>query len=263
MYFLWFRVIMTGILERVFFRWMDSMLGFFSKQGHHKDALVVSVVGAFLAVFLGISFAWSEECTRGNVQESHDVSGAGFIHQDEKNPGWVAFNRDVGKALPAKDPVLGAGFIGLSQKIPLNLSKAKMWTAGEFLKSRKRPILLVLWSTMCRPCISELPDLDKIQGKFKGVLDVIPVLLDRNYDKAKGIFRDKGITRLPLMAVAPHQNPNAFFPKDLSQQGIPFLMIYDSQGRRVFQHVGSMPLEDLLDRLNRLGIQEGRKKSQK
>jgi thiol-disulfide isomerase/thioredoxin len=228
------------------------MLGFFSKQRRRKDLLAVSMVGAFLGLFL----AWSGDCARGKVKESKDVPGKNFIHQDKKNRNGVVLNQGVNKNVPSRDGVLEAGFIGISQKTPLKLSKAKVWTAGTFLKSRKRPILLVLWSTMCRPCISELPDLDKIQGKFRGVLDVVPVLLDQNYDKAKGIFRDKGIENLALMAVAPNQNPNAFFPKDLSQQGIPFLMIYDGHGRKVFQHVGSMSLEDLLDRLDRLGIKE-------
>ena len=49
---------------------------------------------------------------------------------------------------------------------------------AELIKPKGKPLLINFWATWCTPCIAEFPDLVKIDGEFKGKIDLITVSLD-------------------------------------------------------------------------------------
>lgn len=60
-------------------------------------------------------------------------------------------------------------------------------------------ILLNLWATWCVPCRTEMPSLDKLQGsEGSTAFSVVPISVDTTrLEKAKGFFKEIGVTALP------------------------------------------------------------------
>jgi thiol-disulfide isomerase/thioredoxin len=154
----------------------------------------------------------------------------------------------------AKDSVLRAKFVG-GYNLSTKSSPSRVYSVGELLAFRRLPILVVLWSPSCRPCVGELPSLDKFQKMFSGKIDVVPICIDSSRQGVGiGTYTQKSIRHVPYFDLGGRFSHTNFFPQEISQRGIPFMMIYDPQGKRVFQHMGSVSFEDLVSTVERLKI---------
>jgi len=100
----------------------------------------------------------------------------------------------------------------------------------------KGPVVVSFWATWCKPCLKEMPQLDLLGGEFAGQVTFLAVNADNT----------KSVAKVPAFLAAKNFQ-NLLVPLDtggLVQQQLqaggtmPFLILFDAQGREVYRHVG-------------------------
>ncbi|MGE0490058.1 MAG: TlpA family protein disulfide reductase [Vulcanimicrobiota bacterium] len=103
-------------------------------------------------------------------------------------------------------------------------------------------ILINCWATWCGPCMGEMPDLVKLQEKYKDQgLQLVGISYDQSEEQMK-----KGAERLQLnFPVVMHDLPEvqSFLEKLPPVEGIPTTWVIDPDGTIVAHHIGAQPLE--------------------
>ena len=98
------------------------------------------------------------------------------------------------------------------------------------------PVIVSFWATWCKPCLKELPHLDQLAGQYAGRLSILAVSADASKSVAKvaPFIQSKGYENLTVLL-----DPGAEV-QNLLQVGsvIPFLVMYDAQGREIYRHLG-------------------------
>ncbi|MDA8232030.1 MAG: TlpA disulfide reductase family protein [Magnetospirillum sp.] len=96
---------------------------------------------------------------------------------------------------------------------------------------RGRTVLVNLWATWCPPCVSEMPDLDALQGTLgSGRFQVVAVSLDRGgTGAAERWFGKNGIRHLAVYNADPTQFPDAMLPTSF---------LIDAKGRVAWHGLG-------------------------
>lgn len=94
-----------------------------------------------------------------------------------------------------------------------------------------KTVLLNLWATWCVPCRTEMPALDRLQGKLGGdKFAVVAINIDtRDSDKPKAFLKDANLTRLGNF----HDEKASVFQELKSvgmAVGMPTSVLIDSQG---------------------------------
>ncbi|SEM45420.1 Thiol-disulfide isomerase or thioredoxin [Chryseobacterium taichungense] len=86
-------------------------------------------------------------------------------------------------------------------------------------------VFINFWATWCRPCVEEMPTLNRLKNKFKGNDDIIFVFLnvEANLTKAMKFMKDKNYD-LPVY-VAGDNIPSKYF-----QGAIPTTLIFNKKG---------------------------------
>jgi thiol-disulfide isomerase/thioredoxin len=108
--------------------------------------------------------------------------------------------------------------------------------AGQSLKlaDLKGPVLINLWATWCAPCVTELPQLDRMAADRAGKLKVVTVSQDRaDGAKVAAFLKDKGLTRLE-----PWLDPDNDLALKYGGGTLPTTILYDVAGREVWRFVG-------------------------
>lgn len=119
-----------------------------------------------------------------------------------------------------------------------------------------RILVINYWASWCPPCIREMPMLIRAQEALESQgLQVVGIAIDRAEDA------QKFVTQYPVNYPVLIGNPEAV---ELSRrlgnrlQGLPFTVIFDRHGRRVFSRTGELSAEDLKTQLDGLlGIAPG------
>jgi thiol-disulfide isomerase/thioredoxin len=125
-------------------------------------------------------------------------------------------------------------FISAAQEIP----KWKVDQLDTYIKNTNKPTIINFWATFCKPCIEEIPYLQKLVNKYKSSgVQLLLVSLDfpEAYEKIKPFATKRGITE-PIVFLD-ETNADLFCPKiDQSWSGaIPAsLFINPATGYRVF-----------------------------
>jgi thiol-disulfide isomerase/thioredoxin len=99
----------------------------------------------------------------------------------------------------------------------------------------KGPVLVSFWALWCKPCLKELPHIDKLAQIHTGKLTVLAVNIDsqKSVSKVRPYLKSKGYkVTVPLDTSG-----------DLSRQmqvggTVPFLVLYDGTGKEVYRHLG-------------------------
>ena len=99
----------------------------------------------------------------------------------------------------------------------------------------KGPVLVSFWALWCKPCLKELPHLDKLGKEYEGKLSVLAVNIDnsRSVARVRPYLSSKGYKfRVPLDTSGDLQR--------MLQIGsvVPFLIVYNSDGTEYYRHVG-------------------------
>ncbi len=100
----------------------------------------------------------------------------------------------------------------------------------------KGPVVLNFWATWCRPCLKEMPHMNRLAGEYAGRVTFLAVNTDASKAVAKvaPFIQAMGYDNLivPLDTGAELQQ--------LLQVGgiLPFTIIFDGQGREIYRHIG-------------------------
>ncbi|HAO08712.1 MAG TPA: thioredoxin [Chryseobacterium sp.] len=86
-------------------------------------------------------------------------------------------------------------------------------------------VFINFWATWCRPCVEEMPTLNKLTNKFRGNDEIVFVFLnvEANLTKSKKFMKDKNYD-LPVY-VAGENIPSKYF-----QGAIPTTLIFNKKG---------------------------------
>jgi|SRR5690606_6646194 len=94
-------------------------------------------------------------------------------------------------------------------------------------------VFVNFWATWCRPCITELPSIDKLYKQFEGNGSVVFAMVDVDGQLEKSTqFMENRKLRLPVHV------PAGQIPSDWLQSAIPTTVILDKQGRIAARHEG-------------------------
>ena len=103
-----------------------------------------------------------------------------------------------------------------------------------------KPVLINLWATWCRPCITELPLLDKLAKNQANSLRVLAVSQDsQNLEKVAPFLSDRGFASLE-----PWLDPQNDLSFHYGTGTLPTTIYYDAQGREVWRFVGERDWTD-------------------
>jgi thiol-disulfide isomerase/thioredoxin len=116
------------------------------------------------------------------------------------------------------------------------------------LKSNGKPLLVNFWATWCDPCRDEFPDLVKISNDYAGKIDFITVSLDDFEDLKVAVpkFLAKMNAKMPayLLKTADEEAIIGEISEDW-QGGLPFTLLYNSDGKIVYSRQGLIKTEIL------------------
>jgi thiol-disulfide isomerase/thioredoxin len=128
--------------------------------------------------------------------------------------------------------------------------------AGETLKTvdlRGKVILVNFWATWCPPCVTEVPDLVRLQEKYAGRLVVVGIADDHGAVAVVKNFATANHVQYPL--VMSTRALAASFPGLI---GLPTTYVVDRQGRIVKKHVGQLKMDRVEAEVRALLDLEGR-----
>ena len=88
-------------------------------------------------------------------------------------------------------------------------------------------VLLNLWASWCKPCITELPALDRLQNRMnRSDFVILAVTIDEDISEAKAVFSDK----LKLKGLGFYRESAEVLGQDFPVDVIPTSIIIDRQG---------------------------------
>jgi thiol-disulfide isomerase/thioredoxin len=103
-----------------------------------------------------------------------------------------------------------------------------------------KPLLINLWATWCRPCITELPLLNKLAKDRAGTLRVLAVSQDsQELEKVAPFLTDRGLASLEAWI-----EPKSDLSFHYQTGQLPTTIYYDAQGREVWRFVGERDWTD-------------------
>ncbi len=103
-------------------------------------------------------------------------------------------------------------------------------------KNKGKIVLVNFWATWCPPCRAEIPELIELRKKFSDdELVMIGVSVDSDSDAVDEFILKGAKFNYPIYFAA--EDVGSYF----RIQSIPRTMMYDTQGKRVFDKEGSYP----------------------
>lgn len=97
------------------------------------------------------------------------------------------------------------------------------------------PVLVSFWALWCRPCLKELPHLDELAAETEGRLTILAV----NCDSPKSVAKVRPYLRSKKYGLTVPLDTSGDLCRRMQVGGmIPFLTLYDSDGKEVYRHVG-------------------------
>jgi thiol-disulfide isomerase/thioredoxin len=97
-------------------------------------------------------------------------------------------------------------------------------------------VILNFWATWCKPCIVEMPSLNRLQQKYKGKLVVIPIIsANEDVSKVRSFLR-----RYKLRDLEYYIDSNNFTAESYQVTGIPTSFVFNKDGKLVSYVDGSI-----------------------
>ncbi len=100
----------------------------------------------------------------------------------------------------------------------------------------KKAVIMSFWASWCKPCILEMPMLEKVYGKYKDKgLEILSINNDNSSGQAKArqIVKRKRVT-YPVLYDADSKVAGLYNPKS----AYPFVVLIDKQGKIRYTHEG-------------------------
>jgi thiol-disulfide isomerase/thioredoxin len=100
------------------------------------------------------------------------------------------------------------------------------------------PILINIWNLACEPCKKEMKELDKLNIKYadRG-FEVVSI----NIDNTRSMSKVKSFVNSQKYSFTVLSDPRAAFFRKMGGKVMPFVIISDSTGKIINQHVGYNP----------------------
>jgi len=118
------------------------------------------------------------------------------------------------------------------------------WTEYPDVKGT-RITVIDFWATWCQPCVRSIPALIELSEELKNEgVNFVGISVDgtRNQSKIKPFVHSMGIT-YPVL-----RDLNSELMSDLGVSAIPTLIVYDSEGNRIYLHEGFRPGDETIIR---------------
>jgi thiol-disulfide isomerase/thioredoxin len=100
---------------------------------------------------------------------------------------------------------------------------------------RGKVVLVNFWATWCPPCVTEVPDLVRLQAKYAGRLVIVGISEDHGAVDIVKTFATARKVNYPLV-----MNTRALSASFPGLVGLPTTFVIDQQGRIVQKHVGQL-----------------------
>jgi thiol-disulfide isomerase/thioredoxin len=152
--------------------------------------------------------------------------------------GWLTWKTERIKILLVLALILSVAAAVAEEKpnVPDWKLKCADGSQVEFRKElAKGPVLISFWALWCKPCLKELPHIDKLGQEFQEQMTVLAVNIDspQSVARVRPYLKSKGYkVKVPLDTSGDLMR--------MLQIGsvVPFVILYDSDGREVYRHVG-------------------------
>ena len=92
-----------------------------------------------------------------------------------------------------------------------------------------KPAVVNLWATWCRPCLKEMPSLERLQSQFAGRLVVAAISEDRAGGKVVNPF----VAEHALKGLKIYLDPKGEVAHAFKARGLPTSVVLDAKGRVV------------------------------
>lgn len=113
-------------------------------------------------------------------------------------------------------------------------------------------VVVNFWATWCKPCLKEIPDLSKVQERYKDDGLVILGLMTDNPDSQQLLnFQSDNEMTYPVIRVNSDILVSYNYPENL-----PTTFVFDRTGKQVFSHVGAVNETKLVELLEPLLAQK-------
>lgn len=125
----------------------------------------------------------------------------------------------------------------------------------KLLSTGGKPVVVNFWATWCEPCREEFPDLVKLHLAYQGKAEVITISLDDPAEKDTTVtgFLSKMNAKMPAYLLKTTDETAAIEAVTDDWSGaLPFTLIYDAQGKRVYQKMGKFKYPVLTSELDKL-----------
>ncbi len=96
-------------------------------------------------------------------------------------------------------------------------------------------MVLNLWATWCAPCVEEMPTLGALQRRYQGRVNVIPISVDGDGQRARAQAQLAELTEGSLPFLIDITRGVLF---DVAAPGMPVTIIYDADGREIARLAG-------------------------
>jgi thiol-disulfide isomerase/thioredoxin len=187
----------------------------------------------------------------GVLGAAHFLSGlaAGFIMALGGVVAFIAYShRQATKNLPVRPPPMVAEPVAVYDWAVTALD-GSLFRMDQI---RGEPFLLNIWSTMCPPCIAELPSIERLHHALSNDgVRVLCVATDSDADRVRRLVAENG-WRLPVYVLGKSEIPQVF-----DSDYIPTTYVVSADGRVVYQHTGAALWDHprVISFLRRLAIQ--------
>ncbi|MEZ6852173.1 TlpA family protein disulfide reductase [Halodesulfovibrio aestuarii] len=130
--------------------------------------------------------------------------------------------------------------LGVQSAVAEPLKKADTAEVIKLINSGKGKVTVVnFWASWCPPCREELPDLKKTRAAFSGDdLLLLGVSVDENAAAAEKAVKEFGLNYPVVLA-------ESDVYETFGIKSIPRLLIYNTKGKLLVDHVGPVSFKDL------------------
>ena len=125
------------------------------------------------------------------------------------------------------------------QNVPQNIIIKDMnGNALTFAEARKgEPAVVLFWSTTCRPCMTELTAMTKIEEEWKGKIKVIAI----STDDARSANKIKSLVKSRNWNFEIYSDDTFSLYKAFNVNSIPASFVLDCEGKVQYAHTGYKP----------------------
>jgi len=100
------------------------------------------------------------------------------------------------------------------------------------------PVLVNFWATWCKPCLKELPYVEELQQKYREEgLTVVAI----SEDNARSVGKVKSYIQSTVYTFTVLLDTNGEAKRRLKAWATPYTVLFDSDGSKVYAHVGYRP----------------------